>query len=176
MMYLLLIFSFLINSHQATNDDDFEKYEKAYNYIVNDSIYVQNSFKNYFENPIKNICVSQEIIKYSYIPFDDEIVLFYQDYYSIDFDSAKLLFQIVESSKSKEEIKFNNYFDKTPCELMIFFSRIKQNQFRAEVEIFCEECKSYSTYGLIPMPKLISYYFIFEDENIVKVFKEIGYR
>ena len=173
--FIMLLFSGYYYNCDGDNYS-LKKYEKAYEYIINDKIYIQNCFRDYFEDSIKNLCVSQEIIKYNYGPFKDDIILYYQDIYDIDSDSARSLFQKVENSNSEVKIKFDNHFDKTPCDLIIFFSRIKENQFRAIVEIFCEECKSYSSYHSIPMPKFIFYYFIFEDENIVKVFKEIGYR
>ena len=122
MSYIILLLSILISSHQVTYDDDLEKYKKAYEYISQDSVYVQSCFDKYFKNPIKNICVSQEIIIYEFGPFKDDIIQYYQEIYGINSDSSSLLFQKVINNHSEEEIKFNNYFDKTPCDLIIFFS------------------------------------------------------
>ena len=140
MMYFLFIFSFLINIFHATNDDDFEKYKKAYEYIE-DAPIVKDVFlysKHSYLDTV-SIFVSSKLNAYSPIYFIGEIIEYeYKDYNDslkkIIEDSLRHLSRDIDEFSRIDE--FNNLKKLNKDEdinLLLFFSKISDNKLTAEI-------------------------------------------
>ena len=177
-MYFLLIFSFLINIFHATNDDDFEKYEKAYDYIVHASI-IEDSFIHSKYSTLDTILIhvsnklnnyspryfSQEILEYEYKGFNDSLR-------KIKLDSLWDLSSLIDDFKRIDEMSELDKLNRSEeINLLLFFSKISDNKLTAEIFQYRPDIgKKHNRYW---SGTSVHFLFYFNEDDIEKVFYNV---
>ncbi len=141
MMYFLFVFSFLIYSHQITNDDDYEKYEKAYEYIVN-SEYLKEELGDHLLEPPDTISIFVTNQVLSFAP--GMLVYKIRDYnLSLD-DSTKRINLGIGKNGFKKVIdtnfRFSDFNINKNFNVLLFFSELKDNMLIAKLTIYNSKC------------------------------------
>lgn len=175
----ILIFILILISTESFAQNDYDKYNQAYEFIKNDTILMKSGEKMYTINN-NDIFVSCEIVRINRFDFIHDIVKYeykLTDKREISLMADSLLEYEFKRSFSPYTLDTLNSLNKNfqNMKFVLFFSEIVDNQLSAEIV--------YNYFDFIlPLYKEaidnaqseVTYYFYFDNDNcsIVKVFKK----
>ena len=170
----ILILSFLLSSISLNQCDDLEKYRKAYEYILGSS-----KFEDFTEYDFPgwehvNVCVSEQVSDLNLGYFIREIIEY--EYGNLDStEKIRIRDSLIVSEYRKSEFSINENLNKLEnyknCDLILYFSEIKDNKLIAKL-LICWSITGDYREDIYNTYRSLVFLFYFSKDSIEKVFVE----